>query len=85
MAVKSFRRTRAPVADGRSTSISCETDFRPPTGSPASSATSIEMSWPARMPSGMTGGEMCEASGTRSVSGDVPPPFGGAAVAAPGT
>ena len=62
MVVRFFRRTTARRASVLSTSISCVSDDRASTGTPASSATSTEMSWPARIPSGTTGGEMRAAS-----------------------
>src|SRR5512135_1791552 len=46
----SFRWTTALLAEGRETSTSCVDDTSSPTGTPASSVTATEMSWPARVP-----------------------------------
>jgi hypothetical protein len=48
-------------------------------GTPASIATRKATSWPFRYSGLITGGVIREASGTRVVSGDQPPPAGGAA------
>ena len=45
-------------------------------GTPASSTSSSEMSWPLRISGLRTGGVMREASGTRVVSGAQPVPWG---------
>lgn len=53
-------------------------------GALASAVTSIVRSWPERTPRPITGGEILEASGTRSVSATLPAPVPGRASGTPG-
>jgi len=58
----SFKCRRAVRGVGREMSTSCVSERRKFMGTPASSVTSTAMSWPARVPCGVTRGSMREAS-----------------------